>query len=342
MDPEPFEKEHPWPKQDFLEYDMRQPWVAALTAMAMGWIAGPTLAKDTTIVIGCTDDLSALVAEAGNDSLHAVKLAIAEANAAGGVKEEQIKLVIYDGKVDPQLTSTFVTRAIEDDGAVAIFGGNVSGAAPGWIIIANEQHVPVFGMSAATDLFTNPSTPYYFCFGPSNSRDAAAVVTLVQQSGFKRVAIINNSLPSGLDGAKAISAALKERDVEVAIIVWPCPRWKFVLELFPGLAERATQGAATLSCTEQQMVAMARALMPDPQLLLLDEPTLGLAPLITDSMFEALERLRREGLTLLLVEQRADAALALPDYAYVIATREVVGEGPAEQLRADDERAPPI
>jgi branched-chain amino acid transport system substrate-binding protein len=173
---------------------MRQPWVAALTAMAMSWVAGPTLAKDTTIVIGCIDDLSALVAEAGNDSLNAAKLAVAEANAAGGVKGKQIKLVIYDGKVDPQLTSTFVTRAVEDDGAVAIFGGNVSGAAPGVIINANEQHVPFFGMSAAADLLTNPTKPYYFRFGPSNSQDAAAAANLVQQSGFKRVAIINNSL----------------------------------------------------------------------------------------------------------------------------------------------------
>ena len=113
-------------------------------------------------------------------------------------------------------------------------------------------------------------------------------------------------------------------------------RRKFVLELFPRLAERAKQRAATLSGGEQQMVAMGRALMAKPRLLLLDEPTLGLAPLVIASMFETLERLKREGLTMLLVEQRADAALALADHAYVMATGEVVAEGPASELRSDE------
>jgi branched-chain amino acid transport system ATP-binding protein len=112
-------------------------------------------------------------------------------------------------------------------------------------------------------------------------------------------------------------------------------RGKFVLELFPRLAERLGQRAATLSGGEQQMVAMGRALMADPKLLLLDEPSLGLAPIIIDRMFDTLERLKREGLTMLLVEQRADAALALADHAYVLATGEIVAEGPAAELRAD-------
>jgi branched-chain amino acid transport system ATP-binding protein len=113
-------------------------------------------------------------------------------------------------------------------------------------------------------------------------------------------------------------------------------RRKFVLELFPRLAERAGQRAATLSGGEQQMVAMGRALMADPKLLLLDEPSLGLAPIIVDRMFETLARLKNEGLSMLLVEQHADAALALADYAYVMATGEIVAEGLPTELRADE------
>ena len=190
--------------------------MAGLAAAALSWSAGSALAIDE-IVIGVVDDLSALVAEAGNDSLNGVKVAVEEANAAGGVNGKKIKLVVYDGKVDPQLTSTYVTRLIEDDEAVALFGGNVSGAVPGTITIVNEEQVPFFSMSAAADNFTDPSTPYFFRFGPSNSQDAGAVADLIAQSRFKKIGIINTSLPFGLDGAKAITAALAEKGVEVII-----------------------------------------------------------------------------------------------------------------------------
>ena len=113
-------------------------------------------------------------------------------------------------------------------------------------------------------------------------------------------------------------------------------RKKFVLKLFPILAERSQQRAATLSGGEQQMVAMGRELMAQPRLLLLDEPSLGLAPIIVDRVFETLELLRSEGLTMLLVEQRADAALSLADYAYVMAAGEITAEGKASDLRLDN------
>jgi branched-chain amino acid transport system ATP-binding protein len=112
-------------------------------------------------------------------------------------------------------------------------------------------------------------------------------------------------------------------------------RMEFVHNIFPRLHERAQQKAVTLSGGEQQMVALGRALMADPQLLLLDEPSLGLAPLIIDRIFEVLQQLRAQGLTMLLVEQRAQAALELADYGYVLALGKVVAEGTSKQLRGD-------
>ena len=190
--------------------------IVGMTAASLAGSAGAASAADE-IVFGYVDDLSALVAEAGNDSLKGVKIAVGEANATGGVNGKKIRLVVYDGKVDTQLTSTYITRVIEDDDAIAVFGGNVSGAVPGAMTIVNEEKVPFFSMSAATDLFTNPVTPYFFRFGPSNSQDAAAVAALIAQSGFKKIGILNNSLPFGLDGSKAITAALKEKGVDVVV-----------------------------------------------------------------------------------------------------------------------------
>ncbi|MGP1609843.1 MAG: ABC transporter ATP-binding protein [Burkholderiales bacterium] len=106
-------------------------------------------------------------------------------------------------------------------------------------------------------------------------------------------------------------------------------------ELFPKLRERSGQVAGTLSGGEQQMLAIARALMSEPALLILDEPSLGLAPLITVDIFRALIRLRREGTTILLVEQMARQALAIADRAYVLEGGRVVIEGNAAQLRDD-------
>ena len=108
-----------------------------------------------------------------------------------------------------------------------------------------------------------------------------------------------------------------------------------VFNLFPRLAERRHQLAGTLSGGERQMLAIGRALMSDPQLLLLDEPSLGLAPLVVETLYESLVRLHRTGLTLLLAEQSVSLALEIADYAYVLQTGRTVLAGPAEQLRAD-------
>ena len=107
--------------------------------------------------------------------------------------------------------------------------------------------------------------------------------------------------------------------------------------MFPRLKERESQKAGTLSGGEQQMLAMGRALMSRPRLLLLDEPSLGLAPMVVHTIFEAIEEIRSKGTTILLVEQNAHAALKHSDRAYVLETGRITMEGPSKEL-ADDPR----
>ncbi|MEG5262963.1 ABC transporter ATP-binding protein [Pseudomonas sp. JDS28PS106] len=110
-----------------------------------------------------------------------------------------------------------------------------------------------------------------------------------------------------------------------------------VYGLFPRLLERRTQESSTLSGGERQMLAVGRALMAKPKLLMLDEPSLGLAPLITREIFRIIADLRRQGVSILLVEQNARAALRVADYAYVLETGQIAMQGPAAEL-ADDSR----
>lgn len=106
-------------------------------------------------------------------------------------------------------------------------------------------------------------------------------------------------------------------------------------DLFPRLKEREKQKAGTLSGGEQQMLAMARALMSSPRLLLLDEPSLGLAPLLVHTIFESIDNIRKQGTTILLVEQNANAALHHSDRAYVLETGRIVMEGTSKELAED-------
>ena len=107
------------------------------------------------------------------------------------------------------------------------------------------------------------------------------------------------------------------------------------MDLFPRLKERRTQLAGTLSGGEQQMLAMARATMLNPDLVLLDEPSMGLAPILVTEVFRIIERLKEQGVTMLLVEQFAAAALNVADYGYVLENGRISVHGPAEQLRND-------
>ena len=106
-----------------------------------------------------------------------------------------------------------------------------------------------------------------------------------------------------------------------------------VFALFPRLAERRTQLAGTLSGGEQQMLAIARGLMSKPRILMFDEPSLGLSPLLTMNLFEIIRRLKRESLTMLLVEQNVQMALAVSDHAYVMERGRISIEGPAREVR---------
>ena len=113
-------------------------------------------------------------------------------------------------------------------------------------------------------------------------------------------------------------------------------RIKRVYELFPRLWERRVQRAGTMSGGEQQMLAIGRALMSQPRLLLLDEPSLGLAPIIIQQIFDTIEQLRREGMTIFLVEQNANQALKLADRGYVLENGHVVLEDTGDALLANE------
>ena len=117
---------------------------------------------------------------------------------------------------------------------------------------------------------------------------------------------------------------------------WIAAQTEYVFSLFPRLKERENQASGTLSGGEQQMLAIGRALLSRPQFLMLDEPSLGIAPLLVKTIFERVVEINREqGLTILLVEQNANLALDVSTYAYVLETGKILIEGPSATVKAD-------
>jgi branched-chain amino acid transport system ATP-binding protein len=211
--------------------------------------------------------------------------------------------------------------------------------------------------------------------GARLTADAGRIVTIIGPNGAGKSTMLNalaGALPTNgmvrgsvkLLGRDITGVAVEDRvaqgmclvpesrelfatmSVEDNLLLGAYPRYKgrernyadqmdVVCALFPRLAERRRQEAGTLSGGERQMLALGRALMAKPRLLMLDEPSLGLAPLIVKEIFRIIVRLKETGVAILLVEQNARAALQVADHAYVLETGDMVLDGPARELAAN-------
>jgi len=158
--------------------------------------------------------------------------------------------------------------------------------------------------------------------------------------GLPAYAIVRRGLALSPEGWRLFAGQTVEQNLRLgAVPLGSRRRIPAVLDrvyaLFPRLKERCAQQAGTLSGGERQMLALGRALMSEPVLLMLDEPSLGLAPTIVEALYASLQELHRQGLTLLLAEQAVGLALEVADYAYVLQTGRTVLEGPARELQTN-------
>ena len=155
-------------------------------------------------------------------------------------------------------------------------------------------------------------------------------------------AIVKKGISQVPEGRRVFSNMSVEENLELGAFLRKDKKgiredFEKVYQLFPRLHERRKQLSGTLSGGEQQMLAMGRALMARPRLLLLDEPSMGLAPLLVKTIFRIIEEINKSGTTILLVEQNANMALSIADRAYVIETGKIVASGSSEELNQSDQ-----
>lgn len=203
---------------------------------------------------------------------------------------------------------------VEPGSIVTVIGGN--GAGKSTMLNSIMGNLPVNGRSDGSVIYERRNIDSW-----AVERRVAEGLCLVPESRelFASMSIEDNLLLGGFRLYRQRVSGWRETMDEV-------------YELFPRLKERRQQQAGTLSGGERQMLALGRALMSRPKLLMLDEPSLGLAPRIVREIFLIIARLRRTGVSILLVEQNARAALQVADYGYVLETGEVILEGPAADL----------
>lgn len=183
-------------------------------ALAVALGAGQAYAAPLDLVVCDVDDRSGSAADTGIESLNGLNMVLEPVNAAGGVNGQQIRLVTYDSKTDPQLAANFGTRCAEDDKALIIIGGSPSAVANSLVTVANQNRIPLYILSAASPGLTDDAQ-YQFRFGPKVTQDAIAVAEALAQEGVKKVAIINNSVPFGIEGAASVIEALGEKGIAI-------------------------------------------------------------------------------------------------------------------------------
>jgi branched-chain amino acid transport system substrate-binding protein len=187
---------------------------AVITVSAASAMAAPALGANDPLRICFIDDFSGAAGDAGKEAFGGLQIAMEPTVAAGGINGRKVEVIRYDGKTDPTLTASFATRCAEDDKALMIIGGNPSVAAPSMIPVASQFKIPYYMLAASSDNLMDPPARWHFRFGAANRQDALAIADFVVSNGFKRVAIINNQVPFGIDGAKAIGAALEKKGIK--------------------------------------------------------------------------------------------------------------------------------